>query len=750
MLQRRKVIRVGVAATSVPFGVILAVTNAMAQVGTATTEAQAKKNAQSATGGLEELVVTAQRREERLQDVPIAISAFSGDKLDELGVTSVNELSIVTPGLTMTQQRNGLTPFLRGIGTVSASGAEEGTVPVYLDGILVPRLTGTAFSFPNIERIEVLKGPQGTLFGRNSVGGLVNVITRDPSHESSGSVSLQYANYETIAASGYATGGISDDVAMDIVAYSSQQGKGWGRNLNYGLSGPQPGVREDSFYRNETLLRSKVLITPSAAARITLAADYSVQENTVGIERGIYPGSRTLLGVSKQGGYWDSQIAPSTDPHLTNWGASGRLEYDMGFASLTSTTSFRSTSERFIYDQDATAAKLVSAPEIDDADTWQQEVLLTHSDGGLSYTVGLFYYHSNSFYDSDITSEVRPPVNFRTTTTQKTDSYAAFAQTTYRLDSGTSFTTGLRYTKDKRTLDALQTTLTGHPLGAGVVLVDRNPDVDPTAELNESRPTWRVSIDQNLGRDTLLYVSYNRGFKSGVFSQTGGDVASPAVKPEKLDAYEVGLKSDLADRVRLNLSAFYYDYSNTQLTRQATGAVVNFNAPGSKVQGIDAELNFAPQLSEGDLQITLSGAYLHGRYKDFPEAPFSIPLPNGGNTVVSGDASDNVTIRTPTFSGSATASYSVPTQAGEFRISAIYFYSDKFYWEVDNRLAQDAYSLVNAELSWKPLNSKWSFAAFARNIGNTEYSVYTTGGTNGDLYAPAAPRTSGVSAEYSF
>lgn len=703
--------------------------------------------------GIEEVMVTAQRREQNLQDVPISVAALSGADLERMGVAAVSELNTVTPGFTITYQRNSMTPYLRGVGTATAVGAEEGTVPVYLDGILISSLTSAAFALPNVQRVEVLKGPQGTLFGRNSVGGMVNVITKDPSHTPGGSASISVGNFETLGANLYATGGLSETVAMDITAYVRNQGEGWGRNLNFGLGTANPHSRVDSYYRNEAVLRTKVLITPNDDLRITLMGDYQQLENEIGLVRDILPGATVAGGFVKVGSFYDTRGNLIGAPTAPQWGLAARVEYDFDFATFTSSSGYRIARTEFNFDQDVTPVALLNAPEEDQLDTFQQEFMLTGDSDRLEWTAGVFYFFSRADYDTSLNSTVVAPLNVRRITRQETNSYAAFGQATYRLTDRLGFTAGLRYTRDEREFSGRQIALAGNPAPTGTIQVNRNPGNDPTAELTNEEPTWRLAIDYRLTDDLLLFASYNRGFKSGIFNQTSP--VSFAVQPETLDAYELGFKSDLFDRtLRFNGSFFYNDYQDVQLTRTLTGNLVAFNAPGAEIYGAEADVIFAPRLERSNLELRAAASYLHGRYKDFPNAPISapmaVPTANAANVVTAGNAKDNDTIRTPPLTYTLSVVFDTPVSLGMLGFSLNYYYNDGFYWEVDNRLKQASYGLLNSEVSLTTLNDQWRLALFGQNLAGEEYYVGTTGGTSGDVGAPGAPRTYGINIQYNF
>src|SRR5262245_29592589 len=239
-----------------------------------------------ASAQIEEIVVTAQRRAENMQDVPIAVSAVTADTLRTLGAVDVLDLASTAPGLYVGRQLASPLIYLRGIGTTSTQGGQESPTALYVDGVYYAELPGLNFEFNNIERIDVLKGPQGTLFGRNATGGLVQIITKDPSQDRSLDIGFTVGNYETYGGKLYATTGLGDNLAADIAFVGSDQGEGWGRNVTLDV---ETGLT-DTYGA-----RSTWLWTPSDATSVRASVDYTKAETTVGLSRQPAPGSLTLL-----------------------------------------------------------------------------------------------------------------------------------------------------------------------------------------------------------------------------------------------------------------------------------------------------------------------------------------------------------------------------------------------------------------------------------------------------------------------
>lgn len=688
-------------------------------------------NAQSAsstprTAALEEIIVTAQKREQNLQDVPISIAAFSDSQLQASGVTGTKDLQLVTPGLHLGRQAGGTILYLRGIGSPSTQSGNEASVATYVDGVYMASPNGGIFSFNNVDRIEVLKGPQGTLFGRNATGGLVHIITKTPAFDPSANISFSYDDYDTVETKFYGTTGLTENIAGDLAILFTEQGEGYGKNLATG---------NDVNKSRETSLRSKLLITPSDELKITLSGDYTTEKSSFALTRRMAEGRIAIDGVTTHTGDWqdiNAKIDPFTDKE--RWGTSARIDYDAGDISIVNITAYRYNDMHNPFSQDSTPAGLADVDmTAKDAFFTNEFQVLSNTDSDLSWIVGAFYMDGTSKFDP---LQLAGPVfggTLQIITDQQTTSYALFGETNYKFNDNTSLTVGLRWTSDERELD-------GHVLFDGTQIDAARVD----KKWNE--PSWRLVLDHRLSEDVLLYASYNRGFKSGVFSTV--NFTNPPANPEIVDAYEVGAKGTYLDgTLNASIAAFYYDYADLQLNRIQAGTSEIINAAEAEIHGAEVDITV---IATDNLSIQLGASYVDGEYTSFPDGPVLTPDDvNGGNILNAGDLNGNRLSRTPKFTGRLGATFTLPTEVGEFGLTANLYYSGEYFWEADNRFKQGAYTVVNNEFYWLNPSATWKLRLFIRNLTDEEYSNYSESTGVGDQITAAPPRTIGFGVDIS-
>nr|WP_255326594.1 TonB-dependent receptor [Sphingobium sp. EM0848] len=691
-------------------------------------------------GSIADIVVTANRREERLQDVPASVTAVSADLVAARGLSDLKALNEAVPSLVLVRSATSNTPFLRGIGAAAASPSNEPSVATYVDNVYIPSNVATVFDFNNIERIEVLRGPQGTLFGRNAVGGVLHVITRDPTATPAMDMDLTYANYDTVVANAYASGGISDNLSVNFAGHIADRNKGWGRNIATG---------KEVYTYSDISARAKLLWTPGPDTRILLAADIDRFNGDQGVLRTAVPGTVTA-GATANAGFYNVNNNVDARNKVDAQGGSLRVDQDFGGLNITSITSYRSVRQDVLYDLDASVVPRTAVTLATEVDTFSQELQLKSAPKApVRWILGAFYFNDKTGYAPQgvlIGTTTQQYVNSR----QSTQSFALYGQATFELFDRTSLTAGLRYTADKRKIE-------GRTTVNGIQTLSAKGDTD------FNKMTWRLSLDHRFTNDVMAYVSYNRGFKSGVYDVTS--YFNPAVAPEILDAYEVGLKTDWFDRhLRVNISAFHYDYSDIQVTQILGTTAITVNAAKARVNGAELEVTAMPV--EG-LSLTGGLSLLDAKYKDFRNGPHFSPNgaaatcaiidypanAPGGQTQVAGgcDFSGNRMIFSPPMTVNVAANYTLNLANGsDLLFNLSYFHTARFYFEPDHSIAQNPYGLLSASLGWRSADQRLGLRLWGKNLTNEQYFAGANSTSAGRLYSAAEPRTYGFTLSYHF
>jgi iron complex outermembrane receptor protein len=723
---------------------------------------QAQENA-ATRSGLEEIIVTAQRREEVLQDVPIAVAAVTADRLEVSGIDTTRNLPQMVPSVQFTRSGPSGLIFIRGVGTTNAAAGEEASNAVYVDGVYMADLAQAINNFNNIERVEVLKGPQGTLFGRNATGGLIHIITRDPGDEFSASADIGYGNYDTRRARAYIAGPITDTISADLAFVKLDQREGYGKNLT---------LDRENNIQDYWGLRSKWVFRPADGLKLTLAGDYYENDDNIAIGWKLEPGTIATGGFPGV----DGHDTISNDYPLTRlkiYGGSLTAVADVGFATLTSISALRKSENHSDFDVDGTPLPLIRIVYNSGNKSIQQEFRLASIETEpLSWQVGLFYLRSEPQNNSRFLGLAFAPLSAQgqhIVAQLKTDSYAAFAEGTYSLTDRTKLTAGLRYTEDRRKFDGGQANIS-------LAGVEGPFSFNPVDKLEYSEWTYRVALQQEITDTINVYASYNRGFKSGSYSLQSP--LNPPYEPQFIDAYEVGLKSELFDRrLRLNLAAYHYDIDDYQVRSAATataGSSVILNAATVEVNGVDVEFEAAPTDS---LRLFGGLTFLDSKFDQFGgpdtvrQAPIVYPRPatcppelrgtrdpgvllpgprTGGFVTCFGDVSGNETPNAPDFTASVGASYRwTLNQGGMLRVSALYSYNDGFVFESDNIARQGSYDLVNASIEYRPTEN-YGIELWGRNLTDKYYAVQKITTGTGVTTAVGEPRTYGVNFKVDF
>jgi len=692
--------------------------------------------------GVADIVVTAQRRDQNAQDVPISIAAVGEGQLSTLGIQTPTDLGGFIPGLNITRANVASIPFLRGVGNFTATPGNEAAIATYVDDVYYASPAASTYSFNNLARIEVLKGPQGTLFGRNAAGGVINIVTRDPSQDTHLDADIGYGNYDRFEGNLYATTGLADGLAADIAVHYDHQADGWGRNLYNG---------DEVYLSNNLSLRSKWIWQLGDSWRVRLIGDYSRTRNDQSVVLALLPGTIQQQGYVHEGGFYDGNQDTPTIGRQKQYGASLRVDHEMGWANFASITAWRRATGLGNSDSDASPAPTQSAQFFPrQTQTTQEFQLAAPSGSSVQWILGLYYFHDDAQIDPIIQTggafSAYPNNTRLLDAAQLTDSYAGYAQATVPIFTDTNITAGLRYTRDDRSIS-------GRFYG-----LDDITRSTPSGEASWSRLTYRLALDHKFTPDILGYASYSRGFKSGNFNLYN-PAASP-VDPEVLDAVEVGLKTDLFDRhLRFNISGFYYWFDDLQVQQSIAGSTIQTNAASATYRGIDIDMIVRPVRN---LTLTGSIEILDATYKRFENATFNFPcttspdprcanyVNNGGYVTASGDASGLDIPYAEPFTATLGATYVIPSSIGEFTLAGNVSYHDGFYFDVQNTLVQPDYTLVNASLTWRPNDSGFLVRVWGKNLTGAHYYAQQQVNAFAATYSAQAPLTYGVTVGYSF
>lgn len=667
-----------------------------------------------------DIVVTAQRRAENLRDVPVSVSVLTNEAIAATGITGLTNINVAVPSLTVENVNGYLGLHLRGVGSIGNGPGFENPIALYIDGVYYANQSVGLAEFNNVERIEVLKGPQGTLFGRNATGGLLHIITEDPDDKFDFRARASYGNYDSVSGDLYVSTPLGEGLAMDFAARGSRR-DGYGRNLATG--GDAYGVDRDLSFRSK-------LVWKADDFKATLIGDYSYSKGSNSALT-LVEGSRPAPGAPPVDypKRWD--INTNIDPQLRvkGGGVSLKLEADLGAVALTNTTAWRTSSFLNNFDFDGIPLDITNAT-INQKDTQFSNELQAASagNGPLKWVAGLYFFSADSKAQPIRVSV--PPAGIAVSYfgNQKTKSVSPYAQLTYELTDQLNLTLGGRYTWERRKLDVDELLQAG-PVSIPSTILDRE---------TFKNVSFRGAVDFKPTPDSLLYVSVSRGFKSGGFNVTVP--RDPAYLPEKLTAYEFGQRFDLFDRrVRFSSAFFYYDYKNlqTQVARQ-TGT--GFSNGDAELYGFEAE---ATGRITRELSVNAALNLLHTKYTNYVGA--LIGVPGGGGPMIVGDVTGNDLNFAPKATWNAGFTYKTPVGNGEVTLAGTYLHSAGYFQEADNVVREPAYDQFNASIRYDFSDERYFARLFMNNISNVAVrSVVLTIPSGQQIQVVRPPRTYGV------
>ena len=701
---------------------------------------------------IEEIIVTAEKREQSLQDVPVAVTAFSETYINEARIDGTTDLVGHIPNFH-------LAPFTRVQALPTLRGAQSGEdgpgldqpVAMFVDDVYKGRVTDWDLALFDVERIEVLRGPQGTLFGRNVVGGLINVVTKKPTEETRIVLEAGSGRFDLIDVKGVISGPLLEDSGIyGSIAFSSKTRDGFTFNQ-------ATGKHVDSVDKQSG--KAQLRFVPNDEFEVLLQADL-MRDTGFGQHRDYVGPAPTS---AEFGGFM-----PDDDPDTTNqpndggvdrtsWGTSMVVDWDMGFAQIKSISAY--------YEDEATlpATDVFGSPLPDllvetqefDLEQFTQEIRISGDNaiqGRLNWVVGMYYLYIDhtrdrnfvtDFAEGTIIGDLFPgaaePDFLETTLNNETDSISGFFQGTFSILDNLRLTVGGRYTHDKK--DGV----VSHA-GTSFIFTTGAPFSLPVSE-SWSKYTSRVTLDFDLTEDIMVYATYSEGFKSGGFIQFGlptAEAHTVPLNPESAKNYEIGVRSSwFKNRVTANITAYMVDYTDLQVSQLVGTTFLQTNAGKAEAEGVDVELNAA--ITEG-LTAWINYNYFDGEYTSDELFP--------GNEMVS-----------PPHAFSTGMAYRQQLgDKGALRMRLDVQHKDEYFQDPANEpgIVNGLDSIVNASITWE-LKSNWAFTLWGKNLTDERAYNYLNDSTPFMLSLPQAiagqstlaanyipPLTWGVSARYTF
>lgn len=731
--------------------------------------------AETTDGVMERITVTARRRDESLQDVPIAVSAVSGERLEQVGAPDITYLTQSIPNTTLKVSRgtnSTLTAFIRGVGQQDPVAGFESGVGIYIDDVYLNRPQGAVLDIYDVERVEVLRGPQGTLYGRNTVGGALKYVTRrlgdEPRLKLRGSAGT-FGQFDII---GTAEVPVTDNFAVGgSVAYLSR--KGYGDNLTTGEENYNKDIlafRGSAEFNNETV-------------SVRLSGDYLKDKSNPKGGHRVIPG--LLTGAPVLDDVFDARGGITGENEAEAYGAALHISIELNDRwTIKNIAAYRKDDNIQQIDFDSLPSADVDVPVIYENEQWTEELQLLYESDAIAGLVGFYYIDAQAFDVFDVVLDVAgtaiglPGLNANTLGNVDTASWSIFGDFTFDLEEiigldGVELAVGGRYTSDKRTSRVLRRTFIGGNTpefgGTSSALLATTSDFNGSETFTDFSPRVSLAWSPNINHN--FYVSYAQGFKGGSFDPRGqssavlidvdgdGDVDDDDVfefflfEPEEVDSYEVGWKSTLAEgRVTSNLAVFYADYTNVQIpgsqggTDPMTGAPtfigVTTNAGGAEFFGIEWEgtADVANDIfTAGDnFSFAWGGGWIDADYTQFESGVPPV------------DISDlRVIQNTPEWSGAVTTTYRRPlevfSQTGSIAlISSLSWKSLTHQFEVPNELIdQEAYALFDASLVWTSDDGRFQVGIHGKNLTDKEYIVagynFLAQNVDGSFVQPLTP-----------
>ncbi len=714
---------------------------------------------QAGATALEEVVVTARKRSENLQDVPIAVTAFSSAELSTLGISDITELQYRTPNTTLQVSRatnTTLTAYIRGIGQQDPLWGFEPGVGIYIDDVYVARPQGAVLEVLDVESVEILRGPQGTLYGKNTIGGALKYTTRRLAEQPTLEVEGTVGDYNRRDLKLMGSTPLVEDTLYIGGGVAMLNRDGFGEFRNTG---------KDNYNKDMVTGHAKIEWRPTDDLRVQLSADKTRDDSN---PRGGYRLTPSLLtGQQPYDDIYDSDTSLPNKNRVETEGVALQVTWDLSDQyQFKSITGYREGYTYTSIDFDATARNSFDVPAEYDDDQTTQEFQLSYTGDRFNGVGGLYYFEGSACGAFDVILGLSG-ITLENGGCVETRSYSAYFQGSYDLSEALSVSFGGRYTEDEKDANVYRYVYAGSkfPEDDGTIIAVQS-DFQDSESWGEFTP--HVGAQYRLSDDVMAYASYTSGFKSGGYDMRANISVNPdgdkPFDPETVDAFEVGIKSTLLDqRLRLNAALFYNDYTDMQVTVQRAVGQNDFasqvlNAGASEMQGLELE---AVAAVTDRLSLTASLGYIDA---EFTEVEWFDP-----NLQQAVDVSDQWVIsNTPELTYNLGLDYSMEFGGWTTSLLAnLAFRDDVNIFEVPSVLDEDSYTLYNASLVAVSPNQRWTIALHGKNLTDEEYRVagYNFAATfdeQGNLVAPGLggddtvtgfygdPRTVALTLNYSF
>ena len=698
---------------------------------------------------MEEVTVTAQKRSQSAQDVGISITAFSREQLEAMGYTNAQEVTAMAPGVS-TLQPNGEANYsigIRGVANNDFTTNVESPVAVYVDEVYISQMSGAGFMLFDIERVEILRGPQGTLFGRNATGGLVHYVTTKPGEEFGGYGSISYGSFSRLKFQGAVNLPINDKLAVRASA-STHQGDGYVTNRL------QPGTKLNNA--NESAGRLQFLFTPNEDVDILLNARFGNQdirtgffenvsaENPDGVLTPTVPNTTLNNYLDNDGDVFTGDYNEPGHNKLETYGFTGTVNWDLGEVELTSITDYQSVNRNYIEDSDASPESYFRFFLTTDAKQFSEEFRLSGDTDNMKWVTG-FYYMDLDINDTNggiipgLVEAVFGPVSvvgfngIKNPYQTNVKTWSLFGQVEFEVNEEISLIGGFRYIDEKKDhfyRDVLYMYPDTSVNGLDPNAVEVGDALTPYSGKRHDK-SWsaRAQVNYRPNENALMYASWNRGVKSGGFNApllpTDIFVTDNFMnyRPETLDAFEVGFKLDFADgRARLNGAAYYYDYNDYQAFAIIGLDTFTLNAD-SKNKGFELELQMNP--TEG-MDVQFGIAYIDADVTNVPGITTDISTPAGNVTAILPSATLRP-VQTPKWNLNGLFRHEVPLEGGAiaFQVDGQYRSEHTFGLLSTQALTENGYFVGNASITYIREEQDWSLRFYVKNFTNEEYLVQT-------------------------